>query len=349
MATEHGLPPSGIVRDTLLLYSLKGALDYLVEDLRSDARAHVEVLRRWPDALLVAYDGELAALADNRYFSACAVWTGERTSGSSISSLPDWPVLQKSRQHGLLSLVQQDGAGFRVGPLGDERWAARDAVVERWGWDNAPKSWVVNFDDFDGYVVAQFGPLFQTSRFGELERVPASTTPVIAGVLTRLAKAGPEHRLLDPFCGAGTNLVVAAEVSAAKVVGTDLNLGAVQKARRNCVSRGVPATLSQADAARLPFPDSAFDRVIANLPFGKRVGSHQENATLYPRFLRELDRVMTGPGRAILLTEDKRLLEESIQRTRGLRIIKRIVLESGGAHPTAYVAVRARGQQRRRN
>jgi 23S rRNA G2445 N2-methylase RlmL len=88
--------------------------------------------------------------------------------------------------------------------------------------------------------------------------------------------------------------------------------------------------------------------VVANLPFGKRVGSHGGNQVLYPAFLRELDRVLAGDGRAVLLTEDKRLLVESLQRTRGLRIIKETTFETGGAHPSAYVVVRSRGQARRR-
>jgi hypothetical protein len=59
--------------------------------------------------------------------------------------------------------------------------------------------------------------------------------------------------------------------------------------------------------------------------------------------------VLTGDGRAVLLTEDKRLLVDSIQRTRGLRVIKEATFETGGAHPTAYVVVRSRGQARRRH
>ena len=57
---------------------------------------------------------------------------------------------------------------------------------------------------------------------------------------------------------------------------------------------------------------------------------------------------MTGDGRAVLLTEDKRLLVDSVQRTRGLRVIKEATFATGGAHPSAYVVVRSRGQARRR-
>jgi 23S rRNA G2445 N2-methylase RlmL len=207
----------------------------------------------------------------------------------------------------------------------------------------------VTVDDYRGHLVLDVGTLFFTARFGRLERVPASTTPVIAAVLARLTKAGPDDVVLDPFCGAGTNLVQVAEMSApARLLGSDLDRGALAKARANLDARGIEAQLWQADAARLPANPHSVDRIVANLPFGKRAGSHAANVELYPAFLRRVRSVLRPTGRAVLLTEEKRLLRDAVQRTADLSVIKEVELESGGLHPSAYVVVnRPRGRARR--
>jgi 23S rRNA G2445 N2-methylase RlmL len=84
------------------------------------------------------------------------------------------------------------------------------------------------------------------------------------------------------------------------------------------------------------------DRVVTNLPFGKQVGSHELNRTLYPAALAEIDRVLTADGRAVLLTEDKRLLHKAIQRLPALKVVRERLLKYNGATPTAYVLTRLR-------
>jgi 23S rRNA G2445 N2-methylase RlmL len=82
--------------------------------------------------------------------------------------------------------------------------------------------------------------------------------------------------------------------------------------------------------------------VIANLPFGKRVGSHRDNLRLYPAAVAEIARILTDDGRAVLLTEDKRLLKATIARTPGVKIVKERLLRFNGATPTAFVLTRPR-------
>jgi len=177
---------------------------------------------------------------------------------------------------------------------------------------------------------------------------PARLHPLTArGLVEGFSR--PEATVLDPFCGAGTTLLLAGRMTRPGVLlGADVRPDALAAARTNVGSLETPLLLVRADATRQPWADASADRVVANLPFGKRVGSHDANRSLYPAFLRELDRALAGDGRAVLLTEDKRLLVDSVQRTRGLRIVKETTFGSGGAHPTAYVVVRSRGQARRR-
>ncbi|MER7251747.1 methyltransferase domain-containing protein [Kribbella sp. NPDC000426] len=182
------------------------------------------------------------------------------------------------------------------------------------------------------------GPHTWMRRFGPLERLPWSTNPVVAEVIVRLAKIQPGHQVLDPFCGTGTILLaVRRRTPAAHVVGTDHDRHALGIAATNGCRR-----LARAEAEALPLEDRSVDRVVTNLPFGKQVGSHELNRTLYPAVLRELDRVLTADGRAVLLTEDKRLLENAIHRQRGLKVVRQRLLKYNGATPTAYILTRTR-------
>ncbi len=306
------------MRDRLVVRTVPGAVDYLAEELRG---LGATVLRREPDRLTIEYAGPLRPLAAIRYFDVLAV-------------APD--ALEESTKDGALSALRpEDGVlRFRVGgELGDERWARRDALEGRYGWRNDPRAWDVNVTR-DG---TELGALYLTQRFGELARTPASTNPVVAAVMVRLAKIEPGQPVLDPFCGAGTLLVLAAAMAEpGPLLGFDIRTRWLELARAN--SDRIAA--ARADAAQLPVADGSVPRVLANMPFGKRVGSHGVNVALYPAALAEIARVLPGGGRAVLLTDDKRLFRETVQRTRLVRVIKEIVMTRGGLHPSAYVVTK---------
>jgi SAM-dependent methyltransferase len=180
------------------------------------------------------------------------------------------------------------------------------------------------------------GPLSWTSRFGRAERLPWSTNLIVAEVLVRLAKLRPGDRVLDPFCGTGTIVrAVRRREPTARAIGIDHDPHALSL-------NPSPCPLIRSSAAALPLRPATIDRVIANLPFGKLVGSHRTNRTLYPAVLRELDRVLKPTGRAVLLTEDKRLLRTAVEQQRALKLVRERLLRYNGATPTAYVLTRTR-------
>jgi tRNA (guanine6-N2)-methyltransferase len=308
------------VHDRLILRTAPGAVDYLFDAVRA---LGAQVLRREPDGLVVEYRGPLRPLAEIRYFDVLAVE-------------PD--ALDDSLKDGVLAALLPDGpVRFRVGQLGEDRWAARDRLVADHGWVNAPEAWDVNIEPGG----MEIGALFLTQRFGELLRTPASTNPVVAAVMVRLAKIEPGQLVVDPFCGAGTLLVYAAEMARpGRLVGLDAQARWLRMAAENLARRGHHGTLVRADAAHLPLGTGTAHRVVANLPFGKRVGSHRVNEALYPAALAEIARVLPGGGRAVLLTDDKRLFRETVQRTRLVRVVKEVVLARGGLHPSVYVVVK---------
>ncbi|MEV0290773.1 MULTISPECIES: methyltransferase domain-containing protein [unclassified Kribbella] len=98
------------------------------------------------------------------------------------------------------------------------------------------------------------------------QTVTGSLHPPVAAAMARLARIGPGHRVLDPFCGAGTLLLEAhAIMPEATYLGSDRKPAAIAAARQN--SQG-SIQLRTADAGDLR---QTVDRIITNPPWDVRV------------------------------------------------------------------------------
>lgn len=317
--------PDQHVTDRLVLRTVDGAADLLMEELRSLPSVH-SIRQSSSVTVECTVDGRLSEIA------ACSLY-----STVAISLHHDFlHQLEQSGQTGVLATLPTP-IGFRVG-CDDPgvRYAVIAAVERELGWINRPGSWDVNLTrTADGWI-AEIGPLSWMRRFGRLERLPWSTTPIVAEVLVRLAKLQPDQRIIDPFCGTGTILLAALRRQpSSRVFGTDHDPQALAIANHNQL-----AGLAQATAEALPYAAGTVDRIVTNLPFGKQVGTHHANRTLYPAALSEIARVLTADGRAVLLTEDKRLLHKAIEHQKGLKLTRQRLLKYNGATPTAYVLTR---------
>jgi SAM-dependent methyltransferase len=319
-----------------VLTTIGGAADLLAEDLRHIGSSRI--LQTDGDAVRCRIAGDLADLRAVGTYRSAAVQLG-------VDALPDLAALHRSRESGVLvPLASTKPIRFRVGcPDAARRRLVIDAVASRTAWENRPGSWDLNITRHRGGWVAEVGYLHSSRRFGGLARRPWSTHPVLAAVLVRMAKITDGHRVHDPCCGTGTLLIAAdAAARSLRLSGSDIDPAGLAMARQNLRDRQLDAALRQADAIPFPHPDGSLDRVVSNLPFGKRVGSHGANTRLYPAVLQEIARTLRPNGRAVLLTEDKRLLVETVARTKGIKIIRERLLSYNGATPSAYVLVRKR-------
>jgi tRNA (guanine6-N2)-methyltransferase len=310
------------VHDHAVLRTVDGADDLITG---------LDVVARSPGRLTCRIDGPLGELYELRLFNSLAVL------------VPDVASVLRSAAAGAISAIQSDAPlRFRVAPDTPEPDLLRTALVNELGWVEDGSDWSVNFIGGPDGWEAEIGPFHWSRRFGRFERLPWSTKPVVAEVLVRLAKLQPGDRVLDPFCGTGTLLAAAASADSLTVLGSDIDPRAIAMARSNLDGLKVSAHLTVASAEHLEQPDRSIDRVIANLPFGKLVGSHTGNTRLYPAALREIARVLQPTGRAALLTDDKRLFEAAVAGTKSLKIVRRRMLTYGGVTPTAYVLTRTR-------
>lgn len=266
--------------------------------------------------------------------------------------VPDLTPLCTSLDRGVLGGIDPTSPiRFRLDVLGPgQRSAVIAAVRDRTGWHNDPSDWHINITCRGGWWIAEVGCLHYSRRFHRLRRQPWSTNPVLAAILARTAKIAAGQIVHDPFCGTGTLLIAAHQAgSSLRLTGTDHDRQTLGLAGANLHDHLIPATLISADAIPFPHPEGAIDRVLSNLPFGKQVGSHAANATLYPALVHEIARTLHPSGRAVLLTEDKRLLVDAVAKVPGVKIIRQRLLRYGGATPTAYTITPTRRIQRSRH
>ena len=176
----------------------------------------------------------------------------------------------------------------------------------------------------------------------KLEHLPASLRPSAAAALVWLTHPAPDDVFLDPMCGAGTILIERAHAGRyALLLGGDLREQALEVARGNIGSRYKPIELRRWDARELPIDAASITAAAVNLPFGKQIGSAEENRVLYPRFLREITRVLRPGARLVALSGDRGALDDALRRVHDLKRRALYPVQVLGRPAGIYVAERS--------
>jgi SAM-dependent methyltransferase len=102
-----------------------------------------------------------------------------------------------------------------------------------------------------------------------LDRIPDRTLESFAGVANhfKLGQINPGETVLDLGCGAGTDLLIAAQMAspAGKTIGIDMTPAMVQRARESATAMGLEnVELHEGMIERVPVPDESVDVVISN-------------------------------------------------------------------------------------
>jgi arsenite methyltransferase len=103
----------------------------------------------------------------------------------------------------------------------------------------------------------------------ELERVPDATVESFAGVANHwlLGRFEPGAVVLDLGCGAGTDLLIAAQMTgpSGRVIGVDTTAAMLDRARASADAMGLGnVDLYEALIESMPLPDASVDAVISN-------------------------------------------------------------------------------------
>ena len=182
------------------------------------------------------------------------------------------------------------------------------------------------------------------SRYPWRQRtVSASIHPATAACLVRYAKkfeTRERPRVLDPFCGCGSLLFAREKLGPCRVLmGVDKSGTAVESARVNARAGKSKAAFVTKDILRFEGREG-FDLILSNLPFGNRVGSHEDTTRLYDRFVRRLPDLLSPGGTAVLYTMEYKLLKACLDRARGLTLRAQKRTEAGGLLPWIFVVDR---------
>jgi tRNA (guanine6-N2)-methyltransferase len=200
-------------------------------------------------------------------------------------------------------------------------------------------------------LLTRLSPRPLSARSWRVWNLPGALNATIAAVMVELSRPRPSDRVLNLMCGSGTLLVERLlRAPAGVALGCDLDQPALHGARANLDAAGLAGTaaLASMDATRLALPDGRFDVVLADLPYGHRMGSHEANAMLYPAVLEETARV-TAPGAAFLaLTHELKLFERCLEQAGGWwRAERAVQVFQKGHHPVIHLLRRRPGTARR--
>ncbi|MCU0521576.1 MAG: methyltransferase domain-containing protein [Anaerolineae bacterium] len=172
------------------------------------------------------------------------------------------------------------------------------------------------------------------NRHYKQEHVPGSLRPPVAAAMAWLAAICVGDRVLDPCCGAGTLLIEAAAIGAV-ALGGDSDAHSLTAARANAAGACAAIDLQRWDAQALPVADSTMRRVCTNPPWGRKVAIEVDAAAFYHDIGREIGRVLTPDGKAVILT----WIPEWV-RAWDMHVVREIEISLYGRTPTIMVLER---------
>ncbi|MBS5879118.1 MAG: methyltransferase [Clostridium sp.] len=169
--------------------------------------------------------------------------------------------------------------------------------------------------------------------------LPASIHPATAAAVLRYARAYLREgaRVLDPCCGSGTLLIERGKLTeTGSLTGVDIAHKAIDIARENAAAAHSSAKFICNDCLRFE-AKRKYDEVIANMPFGNRVGTHKNNERLYAAMLDKLPEWLMPGGVALLYTMEFTLLKKLVRERPGLTLITETRTEAGGLLPGVFL------------
>ena len=179
-----------------------------------------------------------------------------------------------------------------------------------------------------------------SSRPWRICNLAGGLNATLAAAMIEMVGVKPKDRFFNAMCGSGTLLIERGlRGQTVQLVGCDISGEALACSRENIrESNLAPIDLLQADATALPFSDSSFDVIVADVPWGDAVGTHKGNAALYPAFLEEAARIAAPKARLAVLTHEIKLFEKILKDFREVwRLRESVRVFHGGHYPRIYL------------
>lgn len=187
-------------------------------------------------------------------------------------------------------------------------------------------------------VLLRLTPRPLSARAWRTERYEGGLNATIAAAIVQATDPQPSDRFVDLMCGSGTLLIERLMAGPAQqVVGYDVDPAAIAITKthlRNAAIRGAKVELRNEDVRAA---QGEFDQAVVNLPWGTSVGSHEENATLYPDVLATAARLAP---RLFVLTHELKLFDSAVQTQSTWHLVDEHRFFQKGHWPRLYVLAR---------
>lgn len=172
-----------------------------------------------------------------------------------------------------------------------------------------------------------------------VEYIPAGINPSLAYVMCMIADLKVEDIVYDPFCGSGVLPITALKYfNIKKAICSDISGSAIEKCKKNFSTANIQESrymVFKSDIKEIHLNKRNVDLIISNLPFGIRVGDHNENIVSYTNLEKLTDRVLRKRGRLVLLTQEKQLLREIFKKEKwSVKSVTRV--NEGGLFPEIF-------------
>ncbi len=189
-------------------------------------------------------------------------------------------------------------------------------------------------------VLLRLTPRPLGTRSWRVCNMPGALNAVVAAAMVRWAGLYDDDRILNVGAGSATLLIERALMGpASMLVGCDVSADARACAQRNIAAAQFQDRIAMHDwdATALPLADTSVDLILADLPFGQLIGTHNSNTQLYPAVIHEARRVLSSRGRMVLISHEIRLLHQTLTSMTSVRIADELQVEVGGMHPVMYL------------
>ena len=178
-----------------------------------------------------------------------------------------------------------------------------------------------------------------SKRAWRIRDIPGALNATVAYAMTQLHPQNDLTRVVNLCCGTATIAIEQVQQSASgSVLALDNRFDMLCAANINLLHSGTRdrVQLLCADARCLPLTPNSVDRFYADLPFGNRIGSHEDNLQLYPRLLREASRLAKERAIFVLLTHEVNLLRRCTRQAGWDTLYEKTIVLSG-LHPRLFV------------
>lgn len=259
---------------------------------------------------------------------------------------------QRNRLHPGAAATGVDVAASFLGKRNYNRYDIEDAVGtevaravglpyhSRRGGDAPPEgtlSFRVTVEGTQAALALRVGDRPLHRRDYKQASTPGTLHPPLAAAMALLADVRPADNVLDPCCGTGTILTeVAGLAPGARLIGMDHDPRALAAAATNAAQMATVATWLRGDAGRLPVGTGQIDRVMSNPPWDRQVPARGTLTDRPNRLYREIRRVLSAEGRAVLLLHEAEQRLAAV-RSAELRVRDIRPLSLFGAHPSIVI------------